>query len=762
VGPAGPAGPAGPRGKDGTELIPTLPVVIDKQSAKIGVDVPWLDNRYGTASTIPFRAITVAGDVKPDPASHYERYFVTNQAPSWVNIVLDGSLPYELGTQVEVLTQKAATVQFCAENGVVLDTNSTGRKVKGGESATAICYAPNRWAIRGPMETGIPYLTYVGPADRVFTPGSVSVEFGAIQGDVNVPGIWAVCTKKSDGVKQFRQIFTQTATTWTNLEQGAEYIFSVHYGADQKTLGACANPITFRVQSFTPGKPLSVHKVGSRGARVFIDGEIATPPGLGERIRVALAAKGASEIEFARDEYTQQTHITWPSDQFPQGAVAAVMQAMNSNSGVALWGPFSDPFTIDYREGLTAPVVFDIEDEWNFNKYDYLVRWANFPDASAFVKDPDLKWKVRKRAYDGDDVRLDVTVVQDWNEQSSNIIGNAGWPEGCTIRFDVSMVTYGMESPVSSIEMPFSKRVPTQNQPSDVTILKAFQSDYNKITVEWPREIGRTLHVFARRLSDNYTWYVDKNGSLEGETFDVPGEGEYEVWVQASNTAGWSGWRTNVTRVVVSHELADPVSPKVTEVRVDSKKFEAEVFWSYTEDTQHYGTPDFFTVWLTSDYGRNWTMIDDTTAREGRSQRIIVPTPGTYVAAARVHIEESNKFSDLNRIDGMQFTIDPEDASPPIAPVTAVTNVDGKRKINVAWDFDWSESDYQFRVFAHPLSDYRWQQVSSNIDGEARSAVVTLPEGADGVWRVAVQAFTSTQVGELKEEFSKEVDVHWP
>lgn len=673
----GDPGPQGPPGRDGTSLNPVIPVVIDKTRDTIGLDVNWLDERYGGAAAIPFHLLDKSSprDYRPTVSEHYSRFVVAGDSPT-TNFIVDGAVGYEVGTQFEIDCLTGAGLQVVPMNNAVLDTNQAGRRILTAKRARLICYQENRWLLRGDLTNGIPYITYVGPSNRTtaYSPGEALVEAGSVQGDSWPSGTALVyyCTRSGEADRRVERTPLQTSYTFTGLSEGVFYKFEVRYKAPDGTESACANPSTYRVQSRTPSKPSSIVVTGYRGSQVFFDGTIEKPPGFGSKFRAKLAGSPDQETVFGFDPYTGRAMINWSKDAFPGVAKDTSVAACNTWGGTDFWGPYSDPVKIDYNAGLKGFPVLQFEQTWNGAYWDAAVaHWSDFPDASRTFDAPNLKWIVDYEVFDstGKMYNSGYKVEQAWNQPFKQVAPLAA-PDGSTMRVRVGTRTDGNDSPPGEwVSTTYKKSNPGVARPRGA-IVTAEQTDKQQVTFTWKPDMSQGAGAPAGYdviVQDMTTGQVVKYAdNIQATSIVVDGFVEnrfYTVVVPAYNAAGVSDWFQNSLEFWVEAEHRDPLSPVVTLAVGDSFTSSVYAQWTYEEDEHVYGSVDYFTAHLTGDNGATWRECDQAFPRDAREGSFGWRV-GTWVVCVRVHTVDG-KVSDLDVSKGRKVTIAPNRPIPP-------------------------------------------------------------------------------------------------
>jgi hypothetical protein len=251
-GATGPQGPQGPQGIPGKSSAEAAFVYLRD------VDPDQVCNEYVPDLRVPMTNVVIDGVVP-------------------VNVLLDGSIPYEPGTILELFTVNT-WAQVTAGTGVFLDTGRQGRSLDAYKHGTLICYAPHHWLLRGELSKGVPFLTYVGPVGGSgrYSPGAVQVEIN-LDGE-NIPsGAVAEWAAMSPDPSQYSNVTSMQAQNvkkyvFVNLAEGVEYTFQVRLKNPDGSFGTCMNPTQFTVQG--PGQidPItSITPVGDRGVRQVFD-----------------------------------------------------------------------------------------------------------------------------------------------------------------------------------------------------------------------------------------------------------------------------------------------------------------------------------------------------------------------------------------------------------------------------------------------------------------------------------------------------------
>ena len=696
-GPKGDTGPQGPKGQDGSALNPIIPVVIDKTRDSIGLDINWLDQRYGGASAIPFHLLSKSSprDYRPAVEEHYTRFVVTGDATTY-NFILDGAVNYEVGTQFEIDCLTNASLQIVPTNNAVLDTNGAGRKITTAKRARIICYDTNKWLLRGELERGIPYITYLGPSDKngKYSPGEAMVECGSVQGDPWPSGIGLVyyATRQGEAQRRVEQSVSKTSYTFTGLTEGVFYAFAVRYKLPDGTETDCANPMTYRVQSKVPDKPLNVHVTGTRNSQIFIDGDIAKPPGFGSKFKCRLQGPPEQEATFGYDPYTGKTMINYPNGQFPGIKVPTQVAAINTWKGVDYQGPWSDYFDVDYSAGLVGPPVIQFTPTYDGFWMPPVAHWSDFPDASHTADDPKLKWIVDYEVFDaqGKMYNSGYKVEQKWNEPFKGVSWLSA-PEGSTMRVRVGMRTDGNDSPAGEwavCKVP-GKWDPGVKRPNPPKITRSEQTNKGEWTLEWTPDMSKGAGAptaYDVLVQDKVTGGITRpfNDITEQTAVltGLKGNQFYTIVVVAGNAAGPTDWFGGAFDIFVEDEHQKPLSPVVTLAVADTTSGDVYTQWDYTEDEHVYGRVDYFTLHITKDSGKTWIELDQAFPRDARDGAFTANV-GVWVVCARVHNIEGN-YSDLELAKGKRFTISPSDPTPVPAGVNSIRY--GQGGVNIRLD----------------------------------------------------------------------------
>jgi Collagen triple helix repeat (20 copies) len=768
-GPTGPQGPQGVPGKDGTSLNPVIPVQIDKKSDRISLDINWLDQRYGGASSIPLHVIgkDAPRDYRPDVQEHYSRFVVTADSPTF-NFVIDGAVGYEVGTQFEINCLTSATMQIVPMNNAVLDTSDAGRQIVAGKAARLICYDVNRWLLRGDLARGIPYITYVGPVNKEtdYSPGQALVEAGSVQGDPWPSGTALVfyCIRSGETTRRVEQTPKQTACVFKDLTEGVFYRFEVKYKFPDGTESSCANPMTYRTQTKTPSKPYNITVTGTRNSQIFVDGTIEKPPGFGQKYKAKFANE---EQEFTADPYTGRTVINWPAGKFPGMTQATQIAACNTWEGKDYWGPYSDPVNISYDQGLKPVPVIQFTPVYDGFWNAPIAHWSDFPDNSRNFDAPNLKWIIDYEVFDdsGKMYNEGKKVEQAWNQPFKGIAPLSA-PEGATMRIRVGMRTDGNDGPMGEwASCKVQKWDPKVRRPNPPTITRSEQTDKGEWTLEWVPDMSKMAGAptaYDVLVQDKVTGGITRpfNDITEQKAVltGLSPNQFYTVVVVAGNAAGPTNWFAGAFDIFVEDEHKQPESPVVTMAIADTTSGAVYAQWDYTEDEHVYGRVDYFTLHITKDSGQTWIELDQAYSRDAREGAFYAGV-GVWVVCARVHNVEGN-YSDLDIANGKKFTISPNEPVP--APnITGLTQAD-KAGLAARVTFTADVDPKKFGDITGFEAYYRktdsgdpWTKCADVIPADATYAVVHLP--GPGQFDVALEVLTTVGKSQIVPEKVRQV-----